>query len=236
MGWNLLMIVITFDTDWIDEQILESLNLIEKVPGSMTFFCTGYYKCLDDYENVEIALHPRLDWQHDWIEETNNLKKQFSSNIIGIRPHSCSYSQYYGVQLAKMGFKYISQATFLYKKGLEPFKHPWGLWEFPIYYMDNMDFSHQLNWTDSHNAFNNEIIMKAITDESSLFVFDFHPIHLYLNSPNIEFYDRYKHLKNAIKFDGIGSLTFFNALCDAMKKNNIKAKSLKSIFDEINRE
>lgn len=227
------MIAITFDTDWIEESIIKELDLLNLVPGNMTFFCTDYYPYLDGKENVEIGIHPRLDWNSDWIKKTKDLEKKFNSKIHGIRPHSLSHTQMYGIELAKMGYKYISQATYLYYEGLRVDRHPWGIFELPIYYMDSMDFTFQLNWKTNNEAFKFDIIEKALADENGLYVFDFHPIHLFLNSPSIEFYHKNReNLHTSSPFIGRGTKTFFDELCAEMNKKNIASKSLIEIVNQ----
>lgn len=227
------MIAITFDTDWIVESAIKELNLIDSVPGNMTFFCTDYYPYLDGQKKVEIGLHPRLEWGSDWIKETKDLEKKFNAPIYGIRPHSLSYTQMYGIELAKMGYKYISQATYLYHQGLKLDRHPWGIYELPIYYMDSMDFTFQLNWETNNVPFRFDIIEKAIYDEKGLYIFDFHPIHLLLNSPSIQFYhDNRNNYSNAKPYNGRGTKTFFDELCSEMKKNNVFSHSLIEIVNQ----
>jgi hypothetical protein len=123
-----------------------------------------------------------------------------------------------------MGFTFVSQANNLYQPGLYPFRHPWGVWELPLYYMDNMDFWAPVNWPgDGHQPFASRWIEHAVSG-SALYVFDFHPVHVALNTRSPEDYQRVKHqiIERGVSpfdlaFEGRGAREYFMELCAAMR-------------------
>ena len=148
----------------------------------------------------------------------------FDIKPLGIRPHSCVFSHMIGIDLNKKGYKWISQAQNLFSTNLYPFKHPWGIWELPIYYMDNMDFWMTKNWkNDNHKPFSQQIIDMCINNEG-LYVFDFHPIHIALNTRT---YNDYQNVKDKIinnkedpfnlSFPGKGSRDFLKGFVKTFK-------------------
>jgi hypothetical protein len=134
------------------------------------------------------------------------------------------------VELAKQGYLYSSMVTLLYETNLKPYKHPWGLWEMPIYYMDNCDFCTPLNWPGSgHHPFHQDVIRKAVA-EPGLYVFDLHPLHIILNTRT---YNDYLAVREAVRsgktsvfdlaFAGYGTRAFFLDLCKEMEQCGLRS-------------
>lgn len=79
-------------------------------------------------------------------------------------------------------------------------------------------------------------LKKFNLDRKGLRVFDFHPIHLALNTPNLKYYERYKHLirrpkrSQTVQFAGEGINTLFENLVRYIVKNKIRAYQLKEIY------
>jgi len=216
------VICITFDTDWMsDDAMGEFLSRIEW-PGQATFFLHQHLPVLHD-SGHELCPHPFITDLEDWEEGLAAQAEALPESPLGIRPHSCVFSHMLGLRFAELGYRYVSQTSHLYESGLKPHRHPWGLWEMPIYYMDNMDFCMGNNWGDlTHTPFESKVIERAVS-EPGLYVFDFHPIHLALNTTCHEDYTRVKADIVAGKVspfelggDGRGSRVFFQELCDAM--------------------
>src|SRR5207249_4334714 len=148
----------------------------------------------------EVAPHPCIDRLSEWDDDLKTIVKQFPEKPLGLRTHSCVFSHMIGIGMHDQGYFYISQAQALYQQGLLPSRHPWGIWELPIYYMDNMDFWMSKNWDDlAHQPFNPEIIERAVGNEA-LYVFDFHPLHIALNTGKP---DHYVAVKDRILNEGV---------------------------------
>ena len=179
------MICITFDTDHMSDASMRVFLDRFDMPGSATFFCTQKYRDLgrgSDFPQHEVAIHPIFNVGDDWDEKTRRLRETFDDEIVGVRAHSCAYSHQYGVQLAAQGFEYVSQASFLFSETLKPFPQPWGVWELPICYMDSMDYELAELRPGRHRPFDDRLIQAAVSNPDALFVFDFHPVHVLLDS------------------------------------------------------
>lgn len=221
------MICLTFDTDWMtDESIARFLREIP-IPGKATFFAHDHFQLLHASDH-EIGPHPFFDDLRIWQQDLQKLVGGFPSAPRGIRPHSCVFSHVVGVGLHALGYRYVSQAHGLFHTNLAPFRHPWGIWELPIYYMDSMDFWMPKNWPKmSHTPMNPEVIQNAI-ESDALFVFDFHPLHIALNTRS---HEDYASVKNRVidggespfelAFRGRGVRVFFEELCEAMRARRI---------------
>ncbi len=227
------MICLSFDTDHMTNEWLETFLSTYDIPGEATFFLWKPFLGVD-FKYHEVEPHPTVhnleNFKVDYLDFVEALK----INANGVRIHSCVFSHMVGIYLNDLNIKYASMATHLFETGLTPYRHPWGIWELPIYYMDNMDMCMKTNWpTLNHQPFDKKILERAIQDPEHLYVFDFHPLHVAINTTSYESYQEVKHkiiiekqspFKNAMQ--GYGAREFFLDLLDLMEKNNQKSVSL----------
>ncbi|PCI42148.1 MAG: hypothetical protein COB46_01140 [Rhodospirillaceae bacterium] len=100
-----------------------------------------------------------------------------------------------------------------------------------------MDFSSGCFWQDQGDGPFSEAMIERALDDDGIYVFDFHPIHLLLNTPNRDYYfsvrDRFKAGEDIRKlaFDGTGTLDFFIRLQEAMRRSGQKSFSLGQALD-----
>ena len=221
------MICLTFDTDHMTEEGMERFLQEYPIPGRSTFFVHRPFSLVTrlQAEDVhEVGPHPFIDKLSRWKDEVTALTEHFAKQPLGLRAHSCVFSHMIGMGMHQMGFRYVSQAQSLFHSGLEPFRHPWGIWELPIYYMDNMDFWFPKNWPAlRHVPFSRDVIERAVGSRF-LHVFDFHPLHIALNTKS---HEEYSAVKERILGDGVspfelrtagrGTAEFFGDLCTAMR-------------------
>lgn len=216
------MICLTFDTDWMSPEAVERFLHDFPLPGRATFFCHEPFDSLAR-SGHELGPHPFIEDLRDWRADLASLRARVNPAARGVRAHSCVFSHVMGVGLHDMGFDYVSQASPLYQQGITPYRHPWGVWELPIYYMDNMDFWTGGNWPDlKHQPFSSRWIQDAVGGPD-LYVMDFHPIHIALNTRTP---DDYQSVKASIvegrvspfelTYPGRGTREYFQELCDAM--------------------
>jgi polysaccharide deactylase WbmS-like protein len=213
------VICLSFDTDHLDEvRMREFLDTVH-IPGDATFFCTRRYDCFE--KPHELCPHPVLEEGQEWEAELQTKRAELP-DAVGWRSHSCVYSHLIAQRVAASGYLYAS-TQFQPVAATHPFREPWGLWHLPIYYMDNLDFSHSRFWRDvDHVPFAPEVIATALADDG-IYVFDFHPIHLLLNSPSADAYfarrDAFLAGENmdVLRCDGRGARTFYDELCASME-------------------
>lgn len=232
------MICLTFDTDWMTESGMARFLEAFPIPGRGTFFAHEAFDCLTNSDH-EVGPHPFISDLNDWKSGLNMLAQSLGKPVRGMRAHSCVFSHAIGVGLNEMGFDYVSQANNVFQDGLKPFRHPWGIWELPIYYMDNMDFWTAKNWPElKHTPFSGDLIRRAV-DGDSLYVFDFHPLHVALNSRATEDYQMVKSkiVEQGISpfdlaFEGRGVRVFFEELCQAMRDSGTVSLACNDALDE----
>jgi hypothetical protein len=224
------MICLTFDTDHLDESRMQEFLTDFKIPGTGTFFCTQQYSCLSSTRH-EIAPHPYLVAGRFWDDELHEMRASFPK-AVGWRSHSCVYSHLLSEWLGKNGYQYVSTADNLRQQGITPIREAFGIWQMPIYYMENLDLSDGRFWGSRAKApFDRQVIDMAI-NKHGLYVFDFHPVHLMLNTPTYEFYaaardDFKKGLPLAqLHYDGNGAQTFYVELIKAMTQAGVESYSM----------
>jgi len=238
------MICLTFDTDYMSEDSLCQFvgHELALVPGSSTVFAHKFFDCLASAENVEIGPHPTLSDLDNWDEHLTHLEQQYQRQFVGFRSHSCVYSHLLGINLAKRGYQYISQADVPRGMEIGPYRHPWGNWELPIYYMDSMELWRTENNPGSTSGpFDPTVFERAISG-NGLYVFDFHPIHIALNTSSVSDYQSKKEAviqgvnPYTIRGDAFGVGDFFADACVRMKASGTASSTCSSAlrtFEEL---
>ena len=167
-----------------------------------------------------------LTERSDWGLELQRKRNEFPT-AVGWRAHSCVFSHLLAQQLANMGYLYVSTHDEFGRSRLRPHRHAWGVWHLPIYYMDNLDFSATKFWPDwDQEPFGSGLIERAI-EVPGMYVFDFHPVHLLMNTPHADYYleQRDRFLEGVpvekLCYSGYGTRGFFKDLVGAMTRARV---------------
>ncbi len=233
------MICLTYDTDHMSAEGMQRFLAEMAPPGQGTFFLWQRFEGVD-WHGHEIAPHPYLTSLDKLEEQIRTFTDKVGIKAAGVRMHSCAYAHTVGVAAKACGLKYVSMASHPPEAGLHPYRHPWGVWEMPIYYMDNMDFCTTVNWPAlGHKPFAREIIDRAL-DEPGLYVFDFHPLHLALNTTSFEAYQAVKgQFMNGAgspwdcAMPGYGTRTFYLDLLGAMCRRGLRSHGLEAALGQF---
>ncbi len=223
------MIALTFDTDWIDEKILESLvKILKDKKLKATFFVTGKYPIL---KNPLFEINPHINFNGTYShykEEFLKIKK-FAPKGQGLRNHSLYFHERLRPVLLDLKIKYTSNILLPLAKNIEPIYIGKNLLELPIFFLDYWYME-----TFGPKASFNLKTLKL--NHPGLKVFDFHPIHLALNCPNVKFYEQNRHLYHhpekiqGASFSGEGMNTLFKRLLTHIIKNKVRTYSLGEIY------
>jgi hypothetical protein len=135
--------------------------------------------------------------------------------------------------LDENGYRYFSVDERFGQARIRPTRHPMGtVWQIPIYYMDTFDISRQRFWTGGDvRPFDPALITQALAADG-IHVFDFHPIHVMLNTPDPQFYfaarDRYRAGEpiQSLRYEGYGIGAFLQELCERMQAARVESVSL----------
>jgi hypothetical protein len=222
------MICLSFDTDHCDEARMEQFVRSVEIPGAATFFCTQPYDCLREDSDHEVCPHPNLGAAHDWDATLTRMRAAFPT-AEGWRSHGCVFSHMLAQRAAMDRYVYVSTHSEIGRAGVQPSRDPWGIWQMPIFYMDNLDFSLPRFWPGiDHRPFEPRLIDVALRDDG-IYVFDFHPVHLLLNSDSAEAYlaSRDAFLAGApvdeLRRPGVGARAFYELLIARMAQTGVRS-------------
>ena len=177
-------VCITIDTDWaVDDILRDTLVLVEKVGLPVTFFATNESAVLASLKqsHYEIGLHPNFfgaSTDDELLNAISKLQKLYPE-AIGARSHGLFVS-YKILQLYKnIGMRYESN-NFLY---MHPYLRPTERFK----ELESIPFM----WSDD-KAIELETFESFDFTTPGLKVYNFHPIHIYLNTPNVAYYEKCK--------------------------------------------
>ena len=216
------MNAITIDIDWAPDPVIEdTLSLLDERDIVATVFSTH-----DDgvqLSNHERAIHPNLT-DSESNDETLDTLLSLYPEAVGVRSHGL-----HTTTELKLGgpteICYESNYMMFGVEGIHPFWHLGDVVQFPIYFMDDVWLRHGKPSMD----FASELVRDTLT------VFAFHPIHIYLNTPRIEYYEQRKDIYNEPdalreeRSDGFGVRDLFTSLLDTIVAENQSIETLETI-------
>ena len=184
--------VLSIDTDWAPQELVQTVveNILPKeLP--VTFFTTDRYHVLEEHQpgyEIEPHTNPPTLSEKD-LEEELVSKMSFcqSGPIIGHRGHSLYWTERLRPVFRRNGIKYDSSTMMYLKNKIEPFKIGHDLLEIPLFFMDM--FHLECAQLAGKEPFDIDILK---LQSEGLKVFDFHPVHLFLNTPHPDYYAEIK--------------------------------------------
>jgi hypothetical protein len=215
------MIILTFDTDYMTPEAMDSFVLKYSALPKSTFFA---HPRSENWSNNfhEVNEHPVIENLENYSFVPNRAA---SFRGRGVRSHSCVSSHLISLQWAKAGLLYQSQETRWNQQFEKPERTAWGIFELPISYMDNQDIWMEENWPGRHTKFSQDILNKAVESQGA-YIFDFHPLHIALNTSSVQ---DYAEKKNKILGESAspwelttteyGTRDFFEELLQKIEKN-----------------
>ena len=211
-------IFLTFDTDWCSDEVLSyALNIIDKHDIKATFFVTHETKLLErmrEKSNIELGIHPNfnplLNGSFRYgknVDEVIDYYKKIIPEAESVRSHSVTQSSPILESFARHGLKFDCNTFIPFSSNidLEPYYH-WtdNLVKVPYFWEDDIHCIYNWKWRT-------EEFLKG----SGMKVFDFHPIHLFLNTEDINRYEKskeshrdMKRLKNYVNKEIFGTYNF----------------------------
>ena len=129
----------------------------------------------------------------------------------GFRSHSYFDCTFITNKFFTNGHKYDSNICLHLQEKLVPLIHNSGLIRFPVFFEDDV-------YIQKEGDFNLRLL-KSIIETPGLKIFDFHPIHLSLNTPSISYYEKSK-IEGLAKYQGEGITSFLLYLLDLIIENH----------------
>lgn len=235
-------IFLTFDIDWSPDFVVQHLvDILEKHNVSGTFFCTHHNKFFDRLKNhslIELGLHPNYNFLLDLKSDITAKKIVFKLSsyypeAVSIRSHSLFQNSALFFLYKQLGLKIDSNIFIPEWSGLElkAYREVNGMVRAPYFWEDDV---HALA---IENGVEKNWKTKKYLKNKGLKIFDFHPIHVYLNTENLKRYDSSKHfLQQKAKLDQFvnkksdGCGIFLENLIFEWKCKNGKFQKLKKLI------
>lgn len=188
--------VFTSDVDWAPEEVIEdTISLFAEHNAKITFFSTHRSEQLlrADRNFVEIGIHPnfnKLLFNNDLQKPDEIVREllQIYPEAVGVRSHSLSQSSGLVNLFKASGLKYESNTLLPYFSSIVPYKCWTGLTRIPYNWEDDVHFTYGYDFSSDNLA-----------DDCDYKIYDFHPIHIYLNTDIEQTYLIAKPFINDIK-------------------------------------
>ena len=222
-------VYLSFDLDWLaDEYLSATIELLEKYQLRATFFATHDSAALRDLEgeSYEIALHPNFDRGNGRYDLNELVKlKELYPEAMGTRSHTLFFSSRMLDLLKDCGMRYESNIFLMNHLGLHPTKRSQTVWSLPF------------NWSDDkHLELEESFAIRNLPDlhQEGLNILNFHPVHIFLNTPTLAHYEKCKPHFNQANFtdfihSGTGIRNLFVELCEEIKKSDLETCLLRNL-------
>lgn len=181
---RLRSVALTFDIDWAPDFAIEAvLSALDRAGVSATLFVTHPTPLLTglDPSRFELGLHPHLPDRLD-LNAALDKVRPLAPDARGVRFHRLIQSTPLMFELGALGFAYDASLLLPYQPGLRPFRFPAPLVRIPYSFEDDVHAFVGRPWDDA------SIGLTA----QGLKIFDFHPIHVFLNTEDLSRYARAK--------------------------------------------
>jgi hypothetical protein len=192
-NWN-DKIFITFDIDWCSDEVLSyTLDLIEEYNIKATFFVTHETQLLERMRrnpDIELGIHPNfnplMNGNPEYGKNSHEVLEYFKNIVpeaVSIRSHSMTQSSTMLNLFERYGFKFDCNTFIPYSSGItvRPYKHWTTLVKIPHFWEDDIHCLYQWEWQ-----------IHPFIQNNGLRVFDFHPIHIFLNTETLDRYEQAK--------------------------------------------
>jgi len=192
---------LTFDVDWAHDEILkDTLNIVEEAPVPATWFVTHTTPVSNDIralQSQELGLHPNFNPLLDGVSNNSHNAEKIVKALLDIVPEAKSIRSHSMTQSSRLldlfqtsGLTHEVNHFIPHHAGIE--LKPWVLWnrlcKIPYFWEDDVHVLY-----DSIGIAQTDPAELA-TKVGGLKVFDFHPIHVFLNTESLERYERTRPL------------------------------------------
>ena len=191
-------IFITLDMEWaIDEVLSDTIDILEKYSIPATWFVTHQTELLNRLRSnsqFELGIHPNFNFllNGDFrygknFKEVLSYYKKIVPEAISVRSHSLTQSslfvKYY--ESENIIFDCNMLIPFESNINLQPYYHTKKLIRVPHFWED-----------DTRHLYSDNLAVKKYLDNDCIKVFDFHPIHIFLNTDALDLYNKVKPFNN----------------------------------------
>jgi hypothetical protein len=201
-SWN-GRLFLTFDIDWAHDDVLsDTVELVEKANLTATWFVTHATQVLNrlkENKRFDLGIHPNFNFllqgRHDAGQTAEDVIKrcmEIVPDVRAVRSHSMTQSSGLLEIFKACGLTHDANHFVPHHTGIE--LKPWSIWNdlvrVPYSWEDDV---HILYDTAGMLEKSPRDIAMDMNDRG-LKVFDFHPIHVFLNTESLDRYERTRPL------------------------------------------
>jgi hypothetical protein len=189
---------LTIDVDWAcDEVLLETIDLLERATVAATFFVTHdtpLLRRVSANPRFELAIHPNFNALLSGESAREGGAERVVEELLAVVPRARSVRSHSMTQSSRLldlfhrrGLTHDCNHFVPAGAGIElkPFRHWNGLIRVPYFWEDDVAL-----------AYGDTLDTGRVRAAPGLKVFDFHPIHVALNSPNLQCYEDSRPVHN----------------------------------------
>ncbi|MCM8537814.1 MAG: hypothetical protein NE334_17865 [Lentisphaeraceae bacterium] len=208
---------LTFDIDWAEDFVLEPLiDLLTEQDVKATWFITHdtpLLKRLRGNKNFELGIHPNFNNllmgdKSQGATHTEIIHKLLDivPEAVSVRSHSVCQSSRILHSFFEAGLKYDCNDFVSWKSSIQ--LKPWN-------YLEKL-IKVPYFWSDEISSLENDSFkLNQVLKNDGLKVYDFHPIHVYLNTEKISRYEKSRQVHRDVqklpswKYNGSSSTASF---------------------------
>ncbi len=194
-------IFLTFDIDWAHDEILrDSITLISEARIESTWFVTHATSILDDIRAIpgqELGIHPNFNPLFDRGVSNGQGARDILKTILDIVPEAKSIRSHSMTQSSRLldlfqhsGLTHDVNNFIPNHTGIQ--LSPWVFWnhlcKVPYFWEDDVHVLYESIGIPQQNP------VELAFSRNGLKVFDFHPIHVFLNTESLDRYERTRPL------------------------------------------
>lgn len=220
---------LTIDIDWAHDDVLaDTIDLIEQADVCCTWFVTHGTPLLERLRanpKFELGIHPNFNWLligdfRNGVSARNVVERllEIVPEARSVRSHSMAQSSVILDIFAEVGLSH--DVNHFIPTTAQIATKPWRLWQgivrVPYHWEDDVTCLYM----DRQIAVPN---LQEILKQNDFCVFDFHPIHIFLNTESLQRYEAAKAMYHSPKDLVVyrnpqkGTRTWLIDLLDAMK-------------------
>ena len=231
--------ILTLDVDWAPDFVIDYVStMIKKFKIKTTWFITHDSPATQRLMSetlFEIGIHPNFannSTQGDGVDNILQNLKRIASDATSIRTHGLLQSSAIISRFNQHGID-TDVSLFLDKQSsIKPhYSKNFKLTRIPYFWEDDVEMEEDVDWNN----------IKKYDQISGLKIYNFHPIHIFLNSYTFEKYGKIKNMNysnidesklSSQKNEGFGTETFFKLLLESLKnKNTFTINDISQIFN-----
>lgn len=214
--------VLSIDIDWAHDAVLEdTIDLIERAAIKACFFVTHDTPLLARLRAnplFELGLHPNFDplLSGEALRSARDIVMDLARVVPEakvLRSHAMTTSGRWLELYREAGVTHLSNYLMFGDANIHPFRQLNGLVEAPVHFADD-----GLLFQRAMSAVSFHLDTELLASGGGLRVYNFHPIHLFLNAESLDRYGASRphagdpNALRRLRFDGDGARTWLSSL------------------------